>query len=122
MLRQCSRDTPKGGEGSWRPEASDIGLVEAALPALLAVKLPDYGRHPQRWQRQYVGIVRGGKRYIYGNFFPSFAEIRPGAAYDVRADPAKTVRIVCDGGSSYFGVEWDVEHHKFSQVAFNGFA
>ena len=78
---------------------------------------PDWTRVPQGWRRQYVGIVRGGRRFIYGNFFPRReGELALGEPQWPDAEP----RIICDGGAIFFGVEYDFEAGKFTQIAFNG--
>jgi hypothetical protein len=119
MLRQCSRAAPAAGEGSWQPAPSDIAPLEAALPAGLAAQGrpgPDWSRAPQGWQRQYVGILRGGRRYIYGNFTPS----RPEDARPAASRWQHEVIRICDGGPAFFGVEYDVAARRFTHFAFNG--
>jgi hypothetical protein len=118
MLRQCSRAAPAAGEGSWRPGPADIAALEAALPAGLAAQNRpgvDWSRAPEGWLRQYVGLLRGGRRFIYGNFVPaSLGGDDPAGRW--RDAPA----IICDGGPAFFGVEYDVEARRFTHFAFNG--
>lgn len=135
LLQQCSRSAPEPGDSTWQPFGNDIGHLEAALPAALAAsdlsriearmradrnvgpsnpENPAWATAPRGWWRQYVGIVRGGRRFIYGNFFPR------------RPDPLLVDRwkreptMVCDGGPVFFGAEWDVEARRFTHIAFNG--
>ena len=136
MLHQCSRSAPAPGEASWQPEAADIVALEAALPAALAASNlsaieerlrarpevgtpdpsdPDWATAPRGWQRQYVGIVRGGRRFIYGNFYPHRSG-DDGLMPDWRTAAVR----VCDGGPVFFGAEYDVESRRFTQLAFNG--
>lgn len=116
ILHQCSRSTPAAGEGTWQPGWSDIEKLEAALPAALAAdaqgrELAD--QHPPAgWRRQYVGIVRNGDRFIYGNFYPANA----GLPMSGLGQPV----IICDGGPSFFGVEYDLKAGRISHLAFNG--
>ena len=115
MLRQCSRAAPAAGEGNWRPGPAEIAALEAALPAALGAQGrpgPDWPRAPEGWLRQYVGILRGDRRFIYGNFVPA----SPGAEGRWRDQPV----VICDGGPAFFGVEYDVQAHRFTHVAFNG--
>ena len=121
MLRQCSRSTPAAGEGSWHPSPSHIAALETALPAALAAygqHGADFARAPEGWYRQYVGIVRGGRRLIYGNFLPSWIVEYDAAGGRWRREPVG----VCDGGPGFFGAEYDVEAGRFTDFAFNGFA
>jgi hypothetical protein len=119
MLRQCSRMTPATGESSWLPSPADVAALEAALPAALAAAgRAEVRGAPRGWRRQYVGIVRGGRRFIYGNFLPFGPEND-----EIRPDPQRwrqQPEIICDGGPAFFGVEYDVEARRFTQIAFNG--
>jgi hypothetical protein len=113
MLRQCSRDTPARGEDSWRPSWKDIAPMEAALPKALADPSASAIRYrnPRDWRRQYVGIVRNGRRFIYGNYFPNSF----GGDY-WRKKPVN----ICDGGSKLFGAEYDVEARRIDHLSYNG--
>lgn len=117
ILRQCSRSAPKIGEGSWQPQAAGIRELEAALPGELRKRSSGESSHWQNllrdWRRQYVGIVRGGRRYIYGSFAQDDSS---SIAFDWQREPMQ----VCDGGVSFFGVEYDVASRRFTHVAFNG--
>jgi hypothetical protein len=118
MLSQCSRNAPTAGEGTWQPAAADILALEAGLAAALTAqhraRSPDWSHAPHGWLRQYVGIVRGGRRFIYGNFFP---DDMPGMeAERWQHEPVR----MCDGGPVFFGVEYDVETRRFTHFAFDG--
>lgn len=116
LLRQCSRRAPAPGEAVWQPGASDVITFEASLPAELANRSDtevDWSAWPQGWRRQYVGIVRGGRRFIYGSFIPR----QDGSG---NAPPAAGPEIVCDGGPAFFGAEYDVEARRVTHLAFNG--
>jgi len=122
LLGQCSRATPPLGESTWQPGEADILALEAALPAALRAQPPrsgasDLARAPQGWRRQYVGIVRGGRRFVYGSFFPADSA-RHGAPDQWRRETL----IVCDGGPAFFGVEYDVEGRRVTHLAYNGMA
>jgi len=127
LLRQCSRQTPVPGEATWTPGSEEIARLESALAEAIAPRAeirrshyssdPDWARVPEGWRRQYVGIVRGGRSFIYGNFFPR----REGEfALGEPSWPDLEPRIICDGGAIFFGVEYDVEAGRFTQIAFNG--
>jgi hypothetical protein len=114
LLGQCSRGAPSPGEAGWQPGAADIAALEAALPAALAADPHHsayFSRAPVGWRRQYVGIVRHGQRFIYGNFF-----MRGLGGGTWEREPV----IVCDGGTSFFGVDYDAEAGRIVGLAFNG--
>src|SRR4051794_10702505 len=69
LLKQCSRNAPVMGERAWQPTDADVDALEGALPGALAT-LPQarevaFSALLERWQRQYAGIIRAGRRYIY---------------------------------------------------------
>jgi hypothetical protein len=66
--------------------------------------------HPERYYRQYVGIVIGKRRLIYINAF--CVEKPPSYWLERLVD-------VCDGGCSW-GVIYDIEGGEFSDLAMNG--
>lgn len=120
MLRQCSRAAPSPGEGTWRPDPADVAALEAALAAALTARRqpgqPDWSRAPDGWQRQYVGILRGGRRFVYGNFIPREVGQQSADPDQWRRAPTQ----ICDGGPAFFGVEYDVAARRFTHFAFNG--
>jgi hypothetical protein len=76
----------------------------------------DWARAPRGWRRQYVGIVRQGRRFIYGNYFRHEPSQDAIFGDDWRRESTR----VCDGGPVFFGVEYDVEAQRFTHIAFNG--
>jgi len=118
LLRQCSRGTPPAYDGHWQPGADDIAALEAALPGALPPGDSELRNAPQGWRRQYGGFLRGGRRFIYGNFFPR--DVGEGHVGD--NDWRRAPVMVCDGGHAFFGVEYDVEARRITHIGFNGFA
>ena len=131
LLSQCSRATPAKGEATFHPDAADIVRLEAELPQAIVDRahIPpggdwphldpaiakSFAQAPKGWWRQYVGLVRQGRRFVYGNFVP--------AARGVAEDPAalaKSPEVVCDGGPAFFGAEYDPAAGRFTHLAFNG--
>jgi hypothetical protein len=75
--------------------------------------------------RQYLGIVhRGGRRSIYVNgFHEQYVAAR---SYRRNGDVASDTLMwrtepisVCDGGSHFFGVEFDPQSNEFGRIEFN---
>ena len=116
MLKQCSRDAPPA-DAAWQPMEADVDAMEAVLPRALA-RFPqahevDFSGLLVKWQRQYVGLVWGGRRFVYGNYFPiddtnKLAEWR------------RRPMIVCDGGAPFFGAVFDVAAKRITRIDFNG--
>lgn len=131
LLDQCTRTTPSRVSGYWTPSAAMIDSLEARLPAVLDPAItraaPD-GITPSNsseYYRQYIGIERrGGLRTIYVNgFHQHYVRSRARPTDISRAVDTlswRTVPVtVCDGGSHFFGVEYDHQSKKFTVVTFN---
>lgn len=63
---------------------------------------------------QFIGVVISGKKYIYINAFDMEFVTQ------IKRDWKKEPFTVCDGGSYYWGVLFDLKTTKFSKLAFNG--
>jgi len=115
LFVQCSRSAPTPAD-YWTPGPADIAKLESALPAALPPVSNWRGKvlsnAPKGWLRQYVGFLRGGRRFIYGNFFPD--------APDQRAGWRQAPVMVCDGGPAFFGVEFDADRGTITDLEFNG--
>jgi hypothetical protein len=115
MLCKCSRETLGPPDGYWTPTPSDVAELEEQLPDFLR----DYGKVPQRWRelalfgRLYLGVVRGGVRSICVDFFRAPVDLREWGDETVAHD-------VCDGGSSRWSIEYDVDGHRFTMQSYNG--
>lgn len=120
LTQQCSRAVPRI-TGTWTPAARDLRKLEADLRHLKgqraaaccsqAAQMDDAGKY----FRQYVGVIRGGRRLIYVNAFLHLPE-GPGDAVDWKTDPV----ITCGGGLEHWGVLYDPDSRTFQQLAFNG--
>jgi hypothetical protein len=112
VLDQCSRETPRGVNGFWEPPVTVIETLEARLAEHLESLAGSEG--PPRgvpYARQYIGFVRNGTNQIYGNFFPASVKGAP------RRDRAA---VICDGGSSFWGIVYDPAMERFTELQFNG--
>lgn len=114
LLRQCSRPAPQGITGFWVPTDQEIAELEKRLVPFLKSRPAGAALLPlARYHRQYVGLIKNGERYIYGNFYvPSAGVVSEGSR------PV----VVCDGGKSFWGVVYSVETKSFSALRFNGAA
>lgn len=122
-VKQCSRWAPEI-EGSWNPTKEDVAKLEANLRKISALKadsccaLRASIEHPEKFIRQYVGIIVGGRKLVYVNaFFPedNLLQSKPG-----RPDWRKVALIICDGGEYFWGVIFDPCTATFSGLAMNG--
>ena len=119
-IDQCSRTAPEHVTAFWLPTAVQVEAAERALPAFLRTSgQKTIGRKIvlSEYFRQYVGVVVRGKRLIYLNAFPAPAS---GSA-DARDAQVKAY-VVCDGGSAFWGAEFDPATNTFSHFDYNGVA
>jgi len=115
IFHQCSRSAPSAKSDLWAPSAKDIDELEALLAKYLD-KRGTTGKTvpPKRikYHRQYVGFIRNGERYIYGNFYPASDE------FDIHE--AQQAIQVCDGGHVFWGIVYVVKTRTFEEPQFNG--
>ncbi|MBB3990795.1 hypothetical protein [Croceicoccus naphthovorans] len=123
-LPVCSRNAAGAVDGGWDPQDADVIAMEAALAPVLQSLAAQPGYTPgtetpdplsyivadPRWSREVFGIVRNGRRIIYGNYLPS----------SVEPNPKYMPTSVCDGGPVFFGVEYDMGTNAITHIAFNG--
>jgi hypothetical protein len=95
-----------GATSYWTPRAADLRELEADLPRSIA-----------GYCRQYIGIVRGGRRLIYVNGFS--AAVASEYAHE-KFDWHKHAVFVDDGGTGFFEADYDLKTHKFSGPYFHG--
>jgi hypothetical protein len=112
LLHQCSRAAPENVTEFWRPPAGEIAQLESALPDYLLSLDEKIAPPGGNYARQYMGIVTGGKRLIYGNYF----YVRNSDTADRSVEPA----IVCDGGPYFWGIVYDSESNEFKDLELNG--
>lgn len=65
------------------------------------------------YHRRYAGLNRNGHRRMYVSFITADLS---GAPSDWRAPTFGA----CDGGIKFFGVEYDLDSHGFTHIAYNG--
>lgn len=115
LLAQCSRSAPNGATEYWEPTNSEITELERVLPRFLVsqrelgVRVPPLSHS---YNRQYVGFVEGGQRFIYGNFYPRDIPFLKGES----TSPI----IVCDGGHDFWGIVYRVDTREFEEPKMNG--
>ena len=114
MMRQCSRNTPDHIQRFWTPGNADIVIMEDRLKAYEKYHHVELQLQLARSHRQYVGFIKGGRRFIYGNFYP--------ASGHAPLDETKTVVDICDGGPGLWGVVYSVDDGVFSDFEHNGVA
>lgn len=110
LLHQCSRSAPTDIESYWQPSSRNIDELEKLLPAFISKQENGFS-FLHIYDRQYIGFVKHGKRYIYGNFYPRHAG---------EEKEASRPMIICDGGSDFWGIVYDISSQMFKEISFNG--
>lgn len=110
---------PKGTQ-FWTPTPADIAQLETDL-SLLSKKttVPYVEAGKKAWNivtdynRQYIGILQGGKKRIYVNAFWAGSESEFPYWKHLPV-------LVKDGGNYFYHVTYEVKAHRFDAVLFNG--
>jgi hypothetical protein len=103
-------------DGFWTPSVDDILNLEEKIVEYLSQNSSYFYRQPPVWerlheyQRQYIGLERGGRKIIYGNYFCNSGGV----------DWRQKLVIMIDGGECFFQVEYDVESGFFIKLLVNG--
>jgi len=102
-------------DGLWLPSAADITAAERGLASYVAGEAPELARKLPSYYRQYLGVVRDGRRLIYIN-----AMHEDSLAEDPELDPTEAMIFVLDGGDWYFQIEYDVAARRYAEFGVNG--
>jgi hypothetical protein len=99
---------------TWTPGKSEIIKLEAKIKSYLkkaaAKRSPNLWSKLATYKRQYIGIVRNGRKVIFSNFFCQ--------SFDM--DWKTTPVAVDDGGDCFFTVLHDPGSAVFSDLRING--
>ena len=134
VAQDICRESKPEGLALWQPGPADIARFEKLLPAFMArQKTPEDYQPLHEYYRQYVGIVRDGKKRICVNLFHhGFVQdvLRTSHLDPVTRKPVQKAEdfwkhepvIVDDGGAYFFRVQFDVGAGSFDSLGFNGYA
>jgi hypothetical protein len=111
LIKQCSRPALKNTKGMWIPSANQIALMEQRLDLYLGKHYPAIRKNIGQLYFQYAGLIRNKKKFIYINTLDQHAQANP--------DWRHTAMIICDGGDTFWGLEYDPVTHQFSEMTFN---
>jgi hypothetical protein len=117
VLLPGSEAAQLGRAGSWQPTQADLDGLEANLSHISDLKAKGWKPakridHPERYFRQYLGLLNAGKRMIFVNAFCNAQ-----SSFDWRS----RLLLVMDGGSCYWHVTYDPAAKKFSGLEINGY-
>jgi len=105
--------TGRKGLTYWTPSELDVAGAFPKIQAFLKSEAPSIAARLTQYRCQYFGIVVGGKKRIYCNFFR-----RDGGIANWKSEPL----FVLDGGEWYFQLEYDLESEKCLDLRINGVA
>ena len=132
LTKQCSRDSPSDFTDTWMPTPEVILEMENRFDHISELKAECCIRgarieNPNDWYMQYAALIWRGKKIIYIN---AIGRNKP-AAFSadenwILSESSERWKIsaviVCDGGEAYWGVIYNTETRKFSDLAVNGVA
>lgn len=104
----CSRDGLVGVTGAWRPNKSDLELLESRLADISVVQSQSASKdthigQPSLYYRQYIAVLVGRRKLIYVNGFLD----KPPSSW------RKRVVNICDTGPTDWGVVYDPANTHF---------
>ena len=113
----CSRPGPPKFQTTWKPTEGHIQTMESRLSRISRLRTQSgivgvQIKHPNRYYRQYLGIMINGKEFIFIN---AFCNDKPPERW------RESLIDVCDGGCSW-GVVYSVATGQFSHLEMNGVA
>ena len=117
---------PRGAAVFWTPTVGDLKDIERTLPAYFkSQKLTPSVRTPgfHEYYRQCAGFLRCQQRLVYINAFAPRIKEEMEESARIRKQSFNWKRnpvVVCDGGRSFYGIEYDPATGKFSNLYFNG--
>jgi hypothetical protein len=106
--------SPAAEKEPWTPDRGSVLKLEQKIESYLkraaAKRSPALWSKLAKYRRQYVGVVREGRKVIFANFFcDSFN-------YDWKVTPV----TVLDGGDCFFTLMFDPGSSAFSGLQING--
>jgi hypothetical protein len=117
--REKAKDFMKAFSGieekeSWTPGKDDVLKLEEKIESYLkkaAAKMsPNLWTKLADYKRQYIGIMRNGRRVIFANFFCDAFQ----------ADWKSSLVAVEDGGDCFFNILYNPGSAAFSDLRING--
>jgi len=122
-------------DGGWQPSRADTDALDKRL-FLISKLASTFGMvgihiaHPERYHRQYVGIVVKHRNLIYVNAFltePAGAgtdDLKQfGSGFEgvsgLPGDWREHLVNPCDGGSMFWGAVYDPKTQQFSDLSIN---
>ena len=116
LAREYPKDGPDRIDGSWQPTKAIIDDLEASLPRISELRsfgAPNSAKieHPGSYFRQYLAVIRGGKKKIYVN---AMCDV----TYSV--DWRTHLATVTDGGNCFWQAWFDPATGKFTDLYING--
>jgi len=111
-IRTCSRPGPSGITGYWQVSEAEVSEIDQALLKFLSgpAMRRTLSSPLEMYMRQYMGLLRGSRRYVYINAFPK----------DFQTSSTAEVVDLCDGGPSFWGIEYDLASRRFGHREANG--
>ena len=113
-FRLCSRKGPQNVTAYWELDPVEVARIDRALMKHIA-RSGLKGRlslAADGYVRQFLGLVRDGRRIVYINAFGA----RGG---EDEAKARSEFAVWCDGGSLFWGIEYDAQTKSFLNFAAN---
>jgi hypothetical protein len=118
-LDQCSRCAPRKYTRIWKVDEQQVQLLEDNF--LLILNVSSFNgigiSNLTQYAFQYVGLTIQKKKYIYINSFLARDQQELDKSHPLWQTKAV---VVCDGGSGYWGILFELDSHVFFALCING--
>jgi hypothetical protein len=108
--------------GTWTLSQSDVDGLESNIGHIADIPFPNSAYkdpqipHPEKYYRQYAGIILDRRRIIYVN------ALCESAGKDGESYWREKFVLVFDGGACFWNVRYDPQTKRFSELMVNGVA
>jgi hypothetical protein len=116
LLKQCSRPSPANVRNVWDVSGSVAADIDGRIGDVSKLR-SSRGQpitQPQKYLRQYGGVLVNSRKLVYVNAFYLASEFNPDKIHW-----RTKATIVCDGGNSAWGAMYDPSTKSFSELVVN---
>ncbi len=108
-------------DGTWTLSDRDVLRLERNLHRLEGrtselTREPEPLDDPLTYDRQYLGVVVAGRKWVYVNAFTASEEVLA----TVGIEPTHELFVMCDGRLDHWSVLYDPRRRRFKDLAIRG--
>jgi len=122
LIKQCSRFSVENVQSFFNVSENEVSDLETNFKKIYTIQSTKCCLKGQKvsnlkyYGYQYVGLIIKDAKYIYINAF----ELETSQILLKSGEWQIKPVVMCDGGSSYWGVLYNIKKKKFMQLSMNG--